>query len=193
MTLPTTAPLQPSTTADPPAAPPSTTDQPVPGNPATPPIDDPEVLRRELAEARREESRYRLRAKELEDAERARSEAAMTEQEKRDQRIKDLELENARLVTEGKERRLHVAAVDAAVRLGFRSPEVAIRLIDSSAVEYDQNSEPTNVEALLREVLVKEPYLGKTGASGDFGGGTRGTTPPQTPDMDALLRAAARG
>jgi hypothetical protein len=88
---------------------------------------------------------------------------------------------------------VHAATVEAATRLGFRSPDVAYRLIDRAEIEFAEDGSPKNIEKLLKAVLEREPYLAKPTGSGDFGGGNRGPTPSGQPDMNTLLRRAARG
>jgi hypothetical protein len=156
-------------------------------------IVDPAVLQRELAEARREAARYRSEAKKLTDAARVADEAQLSELEKANRRVAELERERDDLLTRDQERKLHVASVDTAARLGFRSPELAVRLLDRAEVEFADDGSPKNIEPLLKAVLEREPYLAKAGAPGDFGGGNRGATPDTQHSMDELLRRAARG
>ena len=154
---------------------------------------DPAVLQRELAEARREAARYRTENNKLTAAQKAAAEAELSDLQKANTRIAELERERDDLLTVAQERILHVATVDIAARLGFRSPELAFKLIDRADVEFAEDGHAKNVEALLKAVLVKEPYLAKA-AGGDFGGGaTRGGTPETAPSMNDLLKRAARG
>lgn len=119
--------------------------------------------------------------------------AQMSEIEKRDARIKELETENAGATVREAERNLRVAAIEAATTLKFKNPGLAWRLLEPSEVKYEDNgTTPKNVEQLLKKIAEAEPYLVNASGS-DFGGGSRGKTPGQTPSMDELLRAAARG
>lgn len=173
--------------------------QPQEGSPATPEVEeptvtvDPTILQRELAEARREAARYRSEAKKLSEAARAADEASLSELEKANRRVSELERERDDLLGRDQERKLHIASVEAAARLGFRSPELAFKLLDRADVEFDEDGSPKNVEKLLGTVLEREPYLAKPNVPGDFGGGVRGTAPSTTLDMNDLLRRAAKG
>lgn len=168
------------------------TSQADPETPTEPTL-DAAVLKRELDEARRETARYRTEAKKSGEALKAKEEEQLSELEKANKRIAELEQRNKDLETQDSERRLHVVSMDAAARLGFRSPAVAFKLLDRADVQFNDDGEPTNVEELLKKVLEREPYLAKPATPGDFGGGQRGASPPTSPDMDTLIKRAARG
>lgn len=157
------------------------------------PTVDPAIMQRELAEARREAARYRSEAKKLSEAARTADEASLSELEKANRRVSDLERERDDLLTRDQERKIHIASVDAAARLGYRSPELAFKLLDRADVEFEEDGSPKNIEKLLSKVLEREPYLAKPGTTPDFGGGNRGSAPSTTLDMNDLLKRAARG
>jgi hypothetical protein len=129
-------------------------------------------------------------------AERERDElkrAGMTDLEAAQTRVKELEANEAATAAEKVDMRIRMSALEAATTLKFRNPALAHRLLDRSEVKFEEDGvTPRNVETLLKKIAEAEPYLVQ-GASQDFGGGARGKTPGQGPDMDALLRAAARG
>lgn len=147
-------------------------------------------LTSENADLRKENASFRTRLKALEKAEEDRQTASLSDIEKRDRRIAELEREVADHAARSQESTVRMAVLDAAARLGFRSPELAFRALDRSGIEFKDDGTPKNVEKLLRELLEREPYLGKPAGAPDFGGGPRGTTPSGTPDMNTLLRAA---
>lgn len=140
---------------------------------------------RELREAA--EGREKALAKALKTYE----DAQKTDVQKATDRIAELERENADLVARAQESTVRMAVLDAATRLGFRSPELAYRALDRTLIEFKDDGTPRNVDKLLRELLEREPYLGKPGT--DFGGGPRGQTPTSQPSMNELLRAARGG
>ena len=151
---------------------------------------DVATLQRDLADARKEASKHRAEAKRLTDERKAATDAQLSETERLARRVAELEAEREELQGRDRERALRFAAVDAAARLGFRDPELAVRLIDRDAVEVRDDGTPKNVERLLAEVLAKAPYLGRSGGTADFGGGIRGSVPPGS-DMNSLIRRAA--
>lgn len=53
---------------------------------------------------------------------------------------------------------VRTSALEEAVKLGFRSPALAYRLIDTDDVEWD-GDQPSNVRDLLKELLKSDPYL----------------------------------
>jgi hypothetical protein len=139
---------------------------------------------REAAERR--EKKLILELKAYQDADK-------TEAQKATERIAELEREKADLIASATENTVRMAVLDTAARLGFRSPELAYRALDHAALEFKDDGTPRNVEKLLNELLAREPYLGKPAGAPDFGGGPRGRTPPNTPGMNELLRAARGG
>ena len=128
---------------------------------------DVAVLQRELAEARREAAKHRTDLRKVTDAQ-------LSESERLQRRVAELEAERAEIATRDRERAIRLAALEAAARLGFRDPDLAVRLVDPSAVETSADGTPRNVERLLAEVLARSPYLGRTGVAPDFGGGGGG-------------------
>jgi hypothetical protein len=153
------------------------------GTPETSTTVDVGVLQRELAEARREAAKHRTDLRKVTDAQ-------LSETERLQRRVTELEAEREELGKRERERSVRFAALEAAARLGFRDPELAVRLIDRDAVEVRDDGTPKNVERLLADLLGKAPYLGRTGGTADFGGGNRGAVPPGS-DMNSLIRRAA--
>jgi len=144
---------------------------------------DVAVLQRELAEARREAAKHRTDLWKVTDAQ-------LSESERLQRRVTELEQERQEAQARDRDRAIRLSALEAAARLGFRDPDLAVRLIDPSAVEVRDDGTPRNVERLLSEVLARSPYLARPGASADFGGGNRGAGPAGT-DMNSLIRRAA--
>lgn len=151
-------------------------------------------LERELTEARREAASNRTKARTLEQQQAAAAQAGMTEAERVAAKQAELEKANSELQHRLQEQAVRSATVDAATRLGYRSPDVAYRLLERGELEFNDAGEPKNVEKLLRALLEREPYLAKA-AGADFGGGTRGATPGASgqPGMNELLKAALSG
>lgn len=148
-------------------------------------------LERELAEARREAASNRTKARTLEQQQAAAAQAGMTEAERVAARQQELERANSELQQRLSDQAVRTATVEAATRLGYRSPDIAYRLLDRAELEFNDAGEPKNVDKLLRALLEREPYLAKA-AGADFGGGNRGTTPGagQPSGMNELLKAA---
>jgi hypothetical protein len=148
-------------------------------------------LESENAELRREAAKNR---KALQDAQRAEAEKAKageSEQEKLQRQIAELEQRLTDMTTTDQERTVRLAAVEIATRLGFRSPDVAYRLLDRAAIDFAEDGTPRNVERLLKDVADRDPYLLKpSSGQPDFGGGNRGKTPTGAPGMNELLRKA---
>lgn len=80
---------------------------------------------------------------------------AQKAQEERDEERRKRE-ETERLA---RERLIRADIRTHATALGFANPAIAHRLVDVDAVTFDDAGEPTNIEALLKEVAKAEPYL----------------------------------
>lgn len=143
----------------------------------------------ELAALRRENAQYRTRLKALEKAQSDAQAASLTELERAQRRVAELEAHEAEAVTREQDRNVRLSAVEEAVKLNFRSPDLAYRLVDRSDVEFDESNTPKNVGKLLKAIIEKDPYLAK-GSGADFGGGNRGGAPASV-DMNKLIRGAA--
>lgn len=61
---------------------------------------------------------------------------------------------------------LRLTVERAATKAGFHDPDDAYRLIDRRTVELDDAGEPTNVEALLKDLAKAKPHLVKAEDSG---------------------------
>lgn len=117
-------------------------------------------------------SREREKYKDYADLKKAADELAQLKQgqlsdlEKRDRRIKELEEAAAAKDMTLKERTIRYEVMLAASRLGIVDPEAAYRLLDQSALKFDDDGAPTNTEAALRDLLKARPYLAGGTASG---------------------------
>lgn len=149
---------------------------------------DVAALNAKIAELERDNRKYRDDMKRRDQEADKASRASLSEAEQTARRLEELERQNAELARSQSESRLRAAVTEAAVKLGFRNPEVAFKLIDREAV-VEQDGAYRNVDRLLRDVLAAEPYLGRS-QQPDYGGGSRGGT-PQGSDMNTIIRRAA--
>jgi hypothetical protein len=157
-------------------------------------LTDPVALQRELTEARREAAKHRTELARYKDAESAAAEAAKTELQKAIERAEAAEKARDQRDEQLKGFQLRLATIEAARKMGFRNPEIAHRLISYSEVDYTDQGEPKNLDALLGKIAKTDPYLvnGQAGGSPDLGGGPRGT-PPALDVNTMIRRASGRG
>lgn len=127
---------------------------------------DVKAMETALRKANKEAEKYRLKLKEIEDA--GKSEADKLREE-----------------AEAAKRDADKARLDALKLQVGLDKELPKSLIPRLQGETEEEL-AADADALLRELKPTKP-------KGDAGGGTRGRTPDAKPDMDALLRAAARG
>ncbi len=120
------------------------------------PADDVAKWRAEAEKARKDAAAYREK---LRAAEEAAAKAKLTDEERR-----TAELKAAQDGLNETQRQLQAARLETAVertaqRLGIVDGDAAYRLLDSSAVEFDDSGKPTNVQALLEGLLESRPWL----------------------------------
>lgn len=106
-----------------------------------------------------EAAAYRRRVRELEAKLREYEEAQMSEQERLRKRLAELEREQAEQLRHRQELVVRYEAMLAAQKLGIVDPDAAYRLMDLAAIEFDDDGRPTNVEAVMRQLLQQRPYL----------------------------------
>jgi phage I-like protein len=154
--------------------------------------DDVAVLQKELSRARTEAAQSRAELKAIRDAKKADAEAAKTEAQK----YTELETEVATLRVALANARLEAAVAAQAVRLNIIDAEAAVKLLDRSTLELDEEGNPKNVEAALRDLIKERPYLApKAPTNVTPSGGTNaasGTAPGPTPRLTAEELEAAK-
>lgn len=89
-----------------------------------------------------------------------------TEAQKMQERIAELTQANSELSGRQRDQVAQYEVMIAAGRLGVVDADAAFRLLDKSKLEFDKASgKPTNVEGLLKALLVEKPWLAGTGTS----------------------------
>lgn len=138
----------------------------------------PETISLEEAKKLRSEaSSLRRRLKQFEDQAKADEDAKLSEQERNAKRIADLEARLADREQALKERTIKSATVVEAARLGFADPDDALRLLDHSQLDYDDDGTPTNVAEQLAAMAKTKPYLLTHRPAGSFDTGLGGGRP----------------
>lgn len=133
---------------------------------------DAEALAKELKAVRKEAAAYRTKLRQAEEAEELRKRSEMTELEK----LKaDLEAERQARAKAEEQRRgqlLRTQVITAAARIGFNDPDDALRMIDASTLEVDDQGAVDGLDAALTALAKAKPYLIKS---------TTGTISPTNP------------
>jgi hypothetical protein len=138
-------------------------------------VTQPESISLEEAKKLRSEANsLRRRLKDFEDKAKADEDAKLSEQERSSKRIADLEGLLARRDSDLKERTIRSATVVEAARLGFADPDDALRLLDPTALEFDDDGNPKNVASELAALAKSKPYLLTTRPAGSFDTGLGG-------------------
>jgi len=125
-----------------------------------------EKLRAELAseqsarkKANSEAAKHRHAAKELEDLKTQLETEKLSEQEKLERKLADLQKSHDETIRQSQERIINYEVRLQAAQLGIADPNDAVKLMDWSEIEYDDNGTPTNVEDLLKALVKSKPYL----------------------------------
>lgn len=85
--------------------------------------------------------------------------AQLSEKEKADKRADEAEKKAQAAETRVKTVSLRASVERHAHKLNVIDDDAAYRLLDLTAVEYDDNGEPQNVEALMKVLVKDRPYL----------------------------------
>lgn len=108
---------------------------------------------------RSENKSLRSRLHEFESKAQADADAKLSEQERLQKRLSELESDRTERETKAQERVLRYEVRIHAKDLGIVDPSDALKLLDLSEVEYDDDGEPKNIDKLLRDLVRKKPYL----------------------------------
>jgi hypothetical protein len=135
-----------------------------------------EKARKALKEANNESAGRRKRLEELEQGEAKRKELEMSEAQKTAKAAADLQAKVAELERqaqvrerEQQERVIRYEVMLKASGLGVIDPDAAVKLMDWSALEFDEGGQPKNLEKVLRDLVKAKPYLVKPPAQGASG------------------------
>ena len=136
-------------------------------------------------ESQRELERLRGELKKRDDAD-------LSEMEKLRKQLAEAESERQTLDRDRQAERTRFTIEREAGRLRFADPADAWSLIDQARIDFDAKGEPTNVTALLTELVKAKPYLSARPGTGSGEGGARGgTTAAGGFSMDDYIRRAA--
>lgn len=108
----------------------------------------------------KENSSLRKRLREVESALKAREEAELSEQERQARRLKELEEKYTSAEQRLRESALHLSVSSEASRLNIVDPDAAVKLIDTSTLEYDEEENKWDGISEALSVLVEDkPWL----------------------------------
>jgi hypothetical protein len=108
--------------------------------------------------------------------------AAKTAEERLQEQLADRERELEQLRTSTREATIRSSITAAASRKGIVDPDAAVKLIDATGIEFDDNGEPQNVDQLVDALVQDKQYLLGKPAPASFDGGVRTPPTPQTTD-----------
>lgn len=115
-----------------------------------------EEMARELAKVRQEAAANRVARRELEKLQRAQ----MSKEEQLAADLAASQKERDTLIAQHRATTLAYETKLLATELGLIDPEAAIKLLDASAIEYDeQTGAPKNLKKLMRELIAAKSYL----------------------------------
>lgn len=147
---------QPTTPATPPTSDPTTPDAPAAPSGAE---QSPEIRNPDAYKASQEAARYRnelkaaqTRLAEFEAAKKAADEAQLSDLEKANRRLAEYQTREAQQTLAAQERITRAEVRAEAVRLGV-NPQLAARIVDYSAIEFDDAGDPKNIGDLLNAAI----------------------------------------
>lgn len=118
----------------------------------------------------------------------AASDAKLSDAEKLTQRIAELETKLTEQTKVAQTKGTRAAFLEVATKAKATYPEDVVKLVDQSAIEYDDDGNVTNAEALVEALKKERPAL--FGKPGTFDNGARQTAGGPV-DMNQLLRQGA--
>jgi flagellar motility protein MotE (MotC chaperone) len=149
-------------------------------------------LKAALDKERKERREHEKRAKELETWKRNREQADLSDTERRDARIKELESKEQEWEREKRDLRLQTAITAAGTKAGALYPEQLHRLVDGSAIEWNEAGQPRNLTSIVNAMKTEFPALFRShGGAGNADAGAGNGAAPADVSMNALIRRAA--
>lgn len=118
-----------------------------------------ETVRSALKKANAEAAKHRKDAKELAAFKEQIESEKLSQQEKLEKKLADLQKTHDDHLLRTQERIVTTEIRAQAASLGFADLSDAIRLIDRSELEYDDDGAPTNAKEVLESLLKAKPYL----------------------------------
>jgi len=151
-----------------------------------------ERARKALKDANSESAGRRKRLEELEQAETKRNEAEMTAAQKAQKAAADLQAKIAEMEGQAKarereqqERVIRYEVMLKATGMGVVDPDAAVKLLDWSTLEFDEQGQPKNTEAVLKALMKAKPYLVKAAQAAGAGSNINAGETGKSNQMDA--------
>ena len=172
-------------------APTETTAPAAPIAPAPAPVADQTFDRAYVEELRSEAAKHRTRANAAESELTKVKQAQESEAEKTIRERNEATERAAKAETALKGERTTNAIYAAASKLGL-VPDLAVRLMATETVEFDDAGKPTKVDAALEKLVKQYPQLVVSGGNSSATNGARGSL-AEVPETDAQRRARLNG
>lgn len=166
---------------------PQQTPPPASGDPAL----TPEQYQRMIADLRKESAAHRTKLAAFEKAQADAAAAQLSDIEKATRRAETAEAEKTALAAKHQQTILHLAMLRTANKVGLVTPEAqdaALKLLDVSALELDDDGQPKNMEKALNDLLVKYPFLKPAAAPAP----AAPAIPPMNPARSAITTPQQR-
>src|SRR5262245_47607859 len=106
---------------------------------------------------RAENAKFRREAKANAEALKAREDADRTELEKAQRRVTELEQQDSTTATTVQQLRVENAVLSQAAAAGITDVRAAVKLLDWSLLDFDDDGKPQNVDRLLKELTTEYP------------------------------------
>ena len=113
----------------------------------------------ELERHRKFRASYDKQQAEAEAAKKAAEEAQLSEIERTNKKYAEMQARHEAAIRELQETKVQHAVLREATGLQFINPEIAVKLLDLSELEYDSNGTPQNTQKLLDKLIKSMPEL----------------------------------
>jgi hypothetical protein len=113
----------------------------------------------ELRKVRAEAAAHRTKLAAFEKAQAEAEAAKLSEQQRTEKRLADLQREHEELTKRSQERTIRYEVQLHATRMGIVDPDAAVKLLDWSELEYNDDGTPKNTESVLKKLVAARPWL----------------------------------
>lgn len=118
-----------------------------------------ESLRAALKKANKDAASSRHAEKELKALKDQIEAQTLSEQDKLQKKLADLQKTHDDAIRQAQEYKINTEVRLQASQSGFADPQDAVKFLDWSEIEYDDNGSPTNVTELIADLVKSKPYL----------------------------------
>lgn len=149
---------------------------------------DVNELLKEIKSLRRENAKWRVQLRGIEEQQQSKAKAEMSELERLQAELRDAQEARTRAEQERLSTVVRIQVVSAAAKAGFADPEDAYRMLDVAALDVDEAGRVDGLDGTLKELLKAKPYLAKQANQNTYSPTNPAGGAPRESDQARLAR-----